>query len=830
MSAYVGIDLGTTNSAICSFDGEGVTLYKSPEQQDVTPSAIFVDRRGNRFFGLRAYNNAARSPDNAAVLFKRLMGTSTPLELPAVGLTMTPESCSAEILKVLFGYLPDAIRDGDAGSVITVPAAFNQMQRDATLSAAETAGIGKVALMQEPVAAVMSIMRHRKGDGVFLVYDLGGGTLDIAVAESISGRVNLLAHGGIAMCGGRDFDRLLLDAVVAPWLAERFDLAADFAADPRFRVLVRMATWAAEKAKIELSARDETVIALSESELGMRDGAGQEVYLDIPLTRTRLDELIAPKVAESIAAARETLAKAGLSARDVERVVFVGGPTHYKPLRDRVARELGVAPSTDVNPMTTVAEGAAVFAESIDWSSQSRGRKSARGTLSAGGGLGVAFAFSARSQEPRARIVARLSGAALPGGEFQVDSLDTGWSSGRLPLRDGATLEVALPKLGENTFKIFVFDAAGAPLALEPNRIVVTRTTATIDAIPSSSSIGIEVLDRLGGRPILDYLVKEGDPLPRKDQRKFKAGESLRAGGDGAINFKVWEGDIEDPVSDNRLIGLFSINGHDFDEGVIPAGAELVCDYEVLDSGNIVLEVTVPSIKGTFHSGRNFYSRQAGQIDYTSAFSHVREEAASVRARIETVAAKVDDARLAQALEKLRHASALAQDAVDPEASKAAMDGVLEAKRLLAQVRRDHLREIRQLDLDRCVEFFEAHVRRHARPTEVGSFETLARTAQRAIDGNGADFERDLGQLRQKNFDVLWRQDWFVVDWFEHLAAGTHLFHDKRRHAELVAAGTEARKADDIERLRRIVYELDVMKLESTTEGDMVAIANIVRG
>jgi molecular chaperone DnaK len=204
---YVGIDLGTTNSAICSYDGETVRLYKSPEQHDVTPSAIFIDKRGNKYFGSRAYNSAARNPDNAATLFKRLMGTSTPVKLSAVNLTMTPEECSAEILRVLFGYLPEEIRrSGEMGTVITVPAAFDQMQKDATMSAADMAGIGRVALMQEPVAAVMSVMRQRKNDGVFLVYDLGGGTLDIAIAQSISGHVSLLAHGGIALCGGRDFD------------------------------------------------------------------------------------------------------------------------------------------------------------------------------------------------------------------------------------------------------------------------------------------------------------------------------------------------------------------------------------------------------------------------------------------------------------------------------------------------------------------------------------------------------------------------------------------------------------------------------------------------
>ena len=225
---YVGIDLGTTNSAVCSYDGENVHLYKSPEQHDITPSAIFIDRRGNKYVGSRAYYNAARNPDSAAILFKRLMGTSTPIRLPAVNLTMSPEDCSAEILRVLFGYMPEDIRNDTAtGTVITVPAAFNQMQKDATMSAAGAAGIGRVALMQEPVAAVMSVMRQRRNDGIFLVYDLGGGTLDIAIAESISGRVSLLAHGGIAMCGGRDFDRMLFDSIVKPWLLDNFKLPDD---------------------------------------------------------------------------------------------------------------------------------------------------------------------------------------------------------------------------------------------------------------------------------------------------------------------------------------------------------------------------------------------------------------------------------------------------------------------------------------------------------------------------------------------------------------------------------------------------------------------------
>lgn len=836
MKTYVGIDLGTTNSAICSFDGENLRVYKSPEQHDVTPSAIFMDKRGNKYVGARAYDKAPSSPDNAATLFKRFMGTSTPVKIPAVNLTLTPEECSAEVLRVLFGYLPEEMRnDPEIGTVITVPAAFNQMQKDATKTAAEMAGIGKVALMQEPVAAVMSVMRQRKRDGIFMVYDLGGGTLDVAIAQSTSGRVSLLAHGGIAMCGGRDFDRLLFDNAVMPWLLSHFDLPEDLVSNPQFRRLHRIALWATEKAKIELSSKEEAVVSSAENEISTSDQAGQEIYLDVPLQRSVLDELIAKHLDDSIGAARETIEKAGLSAHDIERIVFVGGPTHYKPLRDKVAFELGfklgIATSTEVNPMIAVAEGAAVFAESIDWSSESRGRKSSRGSVVAGGRLDLSFQYIARTPSAKTKIAVKLGTAPLSGTEFQVDNLDTGWSSGRIALKDGATLEVALSKAGDNTFKVFVFDAKGGAITLENNKIVITRTEATIDAIPASSSIGIEALDKLGGVVGLDYFVKEGDMLPKKGQKKFSASETLRAGGRGAINFKLWEGEIEEPVTDNRFIGCFSITGQDFDSGVISAGAELICDYEVLDSGNIRCEITVPSVKGTFRSG-NFYSREGSAENYASAdtIRLIQDEADQLRSRVESVAQQFDNPKLDQALEKLDQAQALPDGESDPETTKQAMDSVLEAKKLLAHVRKEHLKEMRQMELDRCVDFFDEQIRPHARQIDASACDRAKNAAQQAIRTNSTDFERLLGQLKVKNFEILWRQDWFVVEQFKWMAGSSYHFADQRQYAALIAAGKDAMQADDIGRLRQIVGNLYEIRIGSSSEDEMLVAANIVRG
>jgi molecular chaperone DnaK len=826
---YVGIDLGTTNSAICSYDGEETKLYKSPEQHDVTPSAIFIDKRGNKYVGSRAYNNAARNPNSAATLFKRFMGTSTVIKLSAVDLEMTPEECSIEILKTLFGYLPEEIRnDQSTGIVITVPAAFNQMQKDATMSAAHEAGLGSVALMQEPVAAVMSVMRSRKSDGIFLVYDLGGGTLDIAVAESTSGRVNLLGHGGIAMCGGRDFDRILFDNIIKPWLFKNFNLPENIYTNSDYKALVNMSTWAGEKAKIELSQRDEAIISLPETELGVKDLDGEEIYIDIPITRDEFDRLIEPKVMESIQAARDTLEKVGLTPHDVERIVFVGGPTNYKPLHDKVSFELGIAASTEVNRMTAVAEGAAIFAESIDWKSEGRGRKSSRGNVKTGS-LELSFNYISRTPDVKARIVAKIP-SPIDGAEFQIDSLDTGWSSGKIKLIDGASLELILAKPGDNVFKIFVFDPNGGPLSLATDKIIITRTAASIDAIPSSSSIGVEALDKLGGSAGLVKLVNEGDHLPKKGQIVFKSSESLRAGSSGAYRFKMWEGEIKDPITDNKFIGTFEIKGSDFDDGIIPAGAELICDYEVLDSGNIVMEVSIPSISGLFHSNRSFYSRQEGQIDYADAAKIIEDESNRMMNRIDEMAEKVDDPRLQTAKNKLESARENSNRQNDPETTKQALDDIQESKKSIAKIRQEHLKTIRQMELDGVKGFFDDMIRKYAKPAEESSFDNLARTAQGSIENSRKDFESQLQELRGKNFDILWKQDWFVIDRFKHFAQSPHLYANHDEFIQLVGDGEEALKNDDMQKLKSITGMLFGSRMSSSDGDDMIAAANIIRG
>lgn len=827
MSYYIGIDLGTTNSAICSYDGQNVRIWKSPDQNDVTPSAIFVDRRGNRYYGTKAYNQAPYNPQNSATLFKRYMGTTTKLRLEAANLELTPEECSAEILKVLYNYLPEEIRsDPETATVITVPAAFNQMKKDATLQAARLAGLGKVALMQEPVAAVMSVMRSTKTSGIFLVYDLGGGTFDVSIAENANGKVRLLNHGGIEMCGGRDIDRLIFNESVIPWLRSNFDLPEDFLVNPKYKTMCRVAQWAVEQAKIELSYNDNAAITLSEAQARTLDESGAEIYLDITITREEISRLMDGLISKTIEATRDILNKAGLTANDIEKVVFVGGPTNYKLLRDKVSYELSIPANIDVNPMTAVAEGASIFAESIDWSSSEHNRKSANKSVSTN--INLELKYTARTPEDTAKVMC-LTGEIPSGYTIQFVSQDNGWSSGSAELRNKLMLTLPLAVSGENRFSVNVFDEFGRPKQIGLSEIVITRTLATIGAIPASHSIGVEVIDRLGGTPMLEFLVNEGDPLPKKGSITFKAGQTLISGSSDTINIKLWEGNIQSPITDNRFIGILKIAGTDIPSGVVPTGADIECEYEMSDSGTICLEASIPCIGASFNN-KNFYSRQEGQVDLTDV-DGLAEQGRSVMDRIHQMSAHIHDERLDQAAEKASLAANIdSQQQSDPEDVQMASNELLEAKKLMNQARQDNLRVIRQAELDACVNNYNRDIRRFADETENQVFDNLTRSAQRSIERNDNEFENILKEMNGRNVGILLRQDWFILGLYRSLVSNPAAFFDRAKFNDLKRAGDQALARGDANMLRPIIAGLLQIRL-SVDNGDPIAdMANIIKG
>ena len=303
-----------------------------------------------------------------------------------------------------------------------------------------------------------------------------------------------------------------------------------------------------------------------------------------------------------------------------------------------------------------------------------------------------------------------MLGQVLNGYTVQFVSLDTGWSSGNIPLKANQLLDLPLSQSGENRFTVKVFDEFGHEQSVGTSEIIITKTLATIGAIPASHSIGVEVVDKLGGIPVLEFLVQEGDSLPKKGEIIFKAGQTLKAESNDSINIKLWEGNIQSPITDNRFIGVLKIKGTDFDTGVVSTGAEIICEYEMSDSGTIMLEASIPCIGASF-GHHNFYSRQEGQLDLSDIDS-IAEQGRSVMNRIDNMAEKVDDPLLENARKKAEIAANIdSQEACDLEDVQRANNELLEAKKLIHKTRQNNLKTIRQMELDRCVDFFDEIVR-----------------------------------------------------------------------------------------------------------------------
>ncbi|MEO1564331.1 MAG: Hsp70 family protein, partial [Pseudomonadota bacterium] len=360
----VGIDLGTTNSAIAAIiDGE-IVVFKSADNREVLPSVIYIDRNDRRLFGHRALSQAHTSPTNIASGFKRHIGEGFEITFEASNLVLNAEECSTEILKQLLARARAQVDNGTeiTHAVIGVPAAFNQMQNEATKRAALAAGLRDVKLLQEPIAAaIASEEMSGSTSDAFIVFDLGGGTLDVALVQNLLGSLTVERHEGVNRLGGRDFDRLIVDQVLVPWLLDTFDLPNDFMKLEEYTRLRRVLQPAAEDAKVELAGQEQSGIFVPEDNVRTVDLVQTPIYVDVDLTRERFETLIGPLLDRTVAVCRDLLKSALYEPEDVDRLVFIGGPTRMQFVRDYVSNALGIPAVQEVDPMTAVAIGAAVF-------------------------------------------------------------------------------------------------------------------------------------------------------------------------------------------------------------------------------------------------------------------------------------------------------------------------------------------------------------------------------------------------------------------------------------------------------------------------------------
>ena len=348
MSKIIGIDLGTTNSCVAVMEGGEPVVIANSEGARTTPSVVGFTKTGDRLVGQVAKRQAITNPDNTVASIKRYMGTDHKVTLN--GKEYTPQQVSAMILQKLKADAEAYLGETVTEAVITVPAYFNDSQRQATKDAGTIAGLNVRRIINEPTAAALAYGVDKEDDQKIMVYDLGGGTFDVSIIEMGDGVTEVLATNGDTHLGGDDFDQRIID-----WMADAFqtengiDLRKDKMAAQRLKE-------AAEKAKIELSSAMSSQINLP---FITADATGPK-HLDMTLTRAKFNELTADLVDRTMTPVRKALQDAGLRASDLKKVLMVGGSTRIPAVYDAVKKELNCEPFKGINPDECVAVGAAI--------------------------------------------------------------------------------------------------------------------------------------------------------------------------------------------------------------------------------------------------------------------------------------------------------------------------------------------------------------------------------------------------------------------------------------------------------------------------------------
>ena len=347
MSKIIGIDLGTTNSCAAVLEAGAPKIIPNPEGGRTTPSVVAF-KKGEKIVGESAKRQALTNP-NTCISIKRKMGTSEKVELE--GKKYTPEEISAMILSYIKDYAESYLGEKVEKAVITVPAYFNDAQRQATKNAGKIAGLEVERIINEPTAASLSYGLEKDEGQTILVYDLGGGTFDVSILELGDGVFEVKSTNGNNHLGGDDFDERIIDYLVKEFKKENdVDLRDDNMAMQRLKEV-------AEKAKKDLSGMVSTQIS---APFIAKDSDGEPLHMDMELTRAKFEDLISDLVESTIEPVRKAMKDAKVSKKDIDKVILVGGSTRVPLVYDTITKELGKEPSREVNPDEAVAMGAAI--------------------------------------------------------------------------------------------------------------------------------------------------------------------------------------------------------------------------------------------------------------------------------------------------------------------------------------------------------------------------------------------------------------------------------------------------------------------------------------
>ena len=585
-----GIDLGTTNSAIAVMDEGKVKMHRTDTQRDTMPSCVMATKKGF-LLGDKAYAQLSKDKkkaftdldfkSNIFIEFKRTMGNSVKYKTDEkIGVELSSEELSAEVLKTLKSYVDN---ESVKSAIITIPAAFEMNQINATKKAAELAGIEYVELVQEPYAAAIAYgVESANKNGFWLVFDFGGGTFDSALVKVSDGIIKVIDTEGDNFLGGKNLDEAIVDNIFIPYLKERFTIDSIIENQEKFTAFKEMWKPLAEDAKNQLSYKEEYPILTNLYDEYGEDDEGEEFEIDLTISREQLKEVIEPFVQKAIDYCKVLLKRNNLDGNSLGELILVGGPTLSPIVRDMLEAQIK-KPNTSVDPMTVVAKGAAIYASTINNTVEDENADASKVQLH------IDYDSMVASDETfvtvKTKDADRIVFAEIARG-------DDAFKSEKVELNNiGEVIELHLKSGERNTFTILLYDEKGNKLECEPNKFSIQPDTA-LGGATLTHTVCIEVFDKKVGKKLLKAIkgLEKDKTLPAQGvSNGLTTRKQIRPGMDDFIDIPIYQGIPETKAISNNHVTTVRITGDDIPK-LLPEGS--------------IADLTLNFTKGSDFSGK----------------------------------------------------------------------------------------------------------------------------------------------------------------------------------------------------------------------------------
>lgn len=618
-----GIDLGTTNSSICRMEKGEPVVIKTDTLKDTLPSCVSINKKGSIKVGDGAYNTmksdkrrATKSwkteASNTYIEFKRTMGTDAKYACSNIGREYSSEDLSSEVLKTLKSYVTDEVF---RSVVITVPAKFTVNQTKATIEAAKMAGFDHCELLQEPIAASFAYgLSSEQKDGIWMVFDFGGGTFDAALLRVEDGIMQVFDTAGDNYLGGKDLDAAIVENIIIPYLKENYAIDGILADKEKNAVLRDAMKTYAEDVKNQLSFKESEDILSNLGDLGV-DEDGEEIELDLTVTQQQVFDAMRPVFQKAVDVCKTLLGRNNLKGSQLNKLILVGGPTHSPLIRQMLREQVTPNVDTSIDPMTAVATGAALYASTKD--ADVKDSDIEVGTIK------LEIGYESNSVEQSEWVSVKLdktgSGASCPNKVLVVFVRgDNAWSSGKTEIDEmGNVIEANLVEGKSNAFTVLAYNEKGDQLPCFPSEITIIQGVK-VGSAPLPYNIGIAIWDDHKNKAVFKAAtgLEKNKPMPAVGVvNGLSTSKQLRPGMIGdVLTVPIYQ--CEDDPGVGRTAALYEyvedvvITGEEI-ESLIQENSPVDLTIKVDNSGQLTMEIYFPSVDFTISKSIDTNKKQS---------------------------------------------------------------------------------------------------------------------------------------------------------------------------------------------------------------------------